>query len=138
MRNGTGQLYASIPPSTVATPFNVFIFVVSDDVVARDFASNPPMYRRYSQERLCSPQGDPCFVVSNALHVTASEFLDRSLISLLLAVTVGFREPPPVSTNSSIMWSPIRPSTDRSPTAIVVEPPAPAQVTPSPNRGSDP
>lgn len=117
-RDSRGKLYAMIPPSSVATPFAVFVFVVSEQIIERDFAREDPMFRVRPQETLCRQIGGPCIVVSYGTYVTPEEFRDRSLRSSLFSRTIGFQRPPAGPPSTDIVWASGSPSAETSPTVV--------------------
>jgi hypothetical protein len=134
IRNNRGKVTASVSPSSVASPFNIFVFVIAPEVVQRDFVGDSPNARILSQETLCNSGDSPCFVVSYGIYLTPNEFRDRSLREQLFSRAVGFQPPPTAqaSLSSNIGYVPVRSSPVASPTTAVPVTPtaiAPAEAT---------
>jgi hypothetical protein len=91
-RSDVAMEQAVVPRRDLASPFSVFIYVVSPGEVRHLFADGDITSRTYRQEVLRdSPDSHVAFVVSRGLYVTMDEFRDKAILSTGLAKAMGFR-----------------------------------------------
>lgn len=85
---------AVVPFRDLASPFLVFMYVVSPGEIRHLFAGSDIMRRTYQQEVLTtSPGAHVAIPVSAGLYVTVDELRDRDVLSAGLARAFGLRHP---------------------------------------------
>ncbi|MCC7369511.1 MAG: hypothetical protein IT306_13870 [Chloroflexi bacterium] len=70
------------------SPFEVFVYIVADEVVLRFLPSTDPMLRRFPHEGQC--RGDVCFGYSLAYYVAPNEFRDTAYLAQLIGDGFGY------------------------------------------------